>query len=142
MKKRYRVLGFEEMGANQTARDLFGHLRPGNKVAITTRFGVESAAPLVRALEARGLTVRVVANQTGVEDFCFLKSAQKELIGIAKSTFFRWAAFLGNCKTVRMYKLDSPAIRKKGGENIFRIMNWTHPDLKKRISFELHKLDS
>lgn len=78
--------GFEELDPVRVAKKLMGHLQPGQKVAITTRFADE---PLIQEyiheLERRKLRVRLVVNQTGVQDFCFLLRAQQELMGVAKS---------------------------------------------------------
>lgn len=120
---------FQEIGPNQTARDLFGHQRPGDKVAIISRFP-DQVKNYVEALELLGLKVRVVTGQSGEEDFCFLMNAQKEAIGSLFSTFFFWAGLLGNCTTVRCYCVDC-----SGHEN------WTNPELKRRIYFEDYILD-
>jgi hypothetical protein len=98
MPNRGKLLGFEELSPNKTAYELFAHLRPGDKIAITTRFGGKHVEPYVSALNERGLNVRVVDGQSGTEDFCFLMSAQKELVGTSLSTFSRWAAYLGHMK--------------------------------------------
>jgi hypothetical protein len=82
---------------------LFGHLQVGDKIAMTTRWHNPLSQAYVDALMARGLNVRIVTNQTGVQDFCFLQSAQKELVGVAKSTYVRWAAYLGNATRARLY---------------------------------------
>jgi hypothetical protein len=142
MPRKARRKGYEELSPNQTARELFGHLQAGDKVAITTRFEKEDARPYVDALQRRGLQVRVIAGQTDREDFCCLIKAQKELVGSAASTFVLWAAYIGNTSNVRIYSVDSPDRRAAlGDENIFFHYNWTHPDLKSRISFELYKAD-
>ena len=122
---------FQELGPNQTARDLFGHLQPGEKVAIISRF-LEGTQDYVGALEARGLQVRVVTGQSGVEDFCFLMNTKKESIGIVMSTFFFWAGLLGNCAKVIMYSVDG----KEADPDLHNSHNWTHPELKQRIHFE------
>lgn len=80
---------------------------PGEKVAITTRFGGTHVKPYIQALERRGLQARVVEGQSGVQDFCFLLSAQKELVGTRKSTFVQWAAWLGGAKQVELYEPES-----------------------------------
>lgn len=81
MGRNTKKKGFKELSPNQTAADLFGHLKPGEKVAIVTRFSAKQAKPYTDALEQRGLKVRVIEGQSGTEDFCFLMSAQKEIIG-------------------------------------------------------------
>jgi hypothetical protein len=111
-----------------------GHLPAGQKVAITTRFANEPRAQeYQRALQDRGLRVRVVANQTGVQDFCFLLRARQELMGVAKSTYARWAAYLGDAERVQLYALDNAGSQ----EFIRHTMQfpWTHPELKRGIRF-------
>jgi len=132
--------GYQELSPNQTARDLFGHLGAGDKVAITTRFAASLAQPYVDALERRGMQVRVITNQTDTEDFCFLLNAQKEMVGLARSTFFSWAGVLSNCSRVRAYSIDSPH-RQKAVPNVFDHYNWTHAALKKYFLFELYTAD-
>jgi hypothetical protein len=46
----------------------------------------------VQQLKNRSLHVRLVHHEENVHDFCFLKKAQKELVGMARSTFVNWAA--------------------------------------------------
>lgn len=106
-------------------------------MAITTRFGGKLVEPYVTALERRGLQVRVVEGQSGTEDFCFLLSAQKELVGTYKSTYVRWAAFLGEAKRANLYELFTPG--NKGSNSDYSPFNWTHPDLKDRVFHEAFK---
>jgi hypothetical protein len=140
MPRKGRLKGYEELSPNQTAHQLFGHLGRGDKVAITTRFDTSAAGPYVEALERRGIQVRVVTNQTDTQDFCFLMQAQKEMVGLTRSTFFLWAGFLGNCSRVRAYSVDSPD-RRQAVPNVFDHYNWTNPELQSRVFFELHKAD-
>jgi hypothetical protein len=140
MPRKARLKGYEELSPNQTARELFGHLGRGDKVAITTRFGTSAARPYVEALERRGIQVRVVTNQTDTQDFCFLMQAQKEMVGLARSTFFLWAGFLGKCSRVRAYSVDSPD-RRRAVPKVFDHYNWTNPELQSRVFFELYKAD-
>lgn len=127
--------GFTELSPNQTASDLFGHLNPGDKVAMVTRFTAKEAKPFTDALEARGLKVRVIGGQSGTEDFCFLMSAQKEMIGIVISTYLFWAGVLSkNCKRVLAYSLDTRARRKK---HAFISYNWTDPEVRQKWDFQL-----
>jgi hypothetical protein len=67
-------------------------------------------------------------------------NAQKEMVGLARSTFFLWAGFLGNCSRVRAYSVDSPD-RRQAVPNVFDRYNWTHPELQSRVFFELFKAD-
>jgi hypothetical protein len=124
--KRAVGLGFEELNPNRTADELFGHLQPGDKVAITTRFNNAVTKLYVQQLERRGLKVRTITGQSAVQDFCFLIKAEKELVGNLVSTFTLWAAVLGNAKIARLY------ICNKNDKNIMRsgmIVNWTDTDI-------------
>ena len=90
--------------------------------------------------------VRVFTNHSAVQDFCAMTKAT-ELVGMVRSTFVVWASMLGN-GTARLYSVDSKMLRhrvnvkkrKKGKppKPIFRTYNWTHPELKRRIKFELY----
>ena len=83
-------LGFAELKPNRTAYELLGHLKRGDKVAITTRFHSPDVQQYVDAMTSRGLQVRVITGQKDVEDFCFLLSAQRELVGNVVSTYVKW----------------------------------------------------
>ena len=86
--------------------------------------------PYVSALQdERGLQVRVIEGQSGTQDFCFLMSAQKELVGSFMSTFVTWAAYLGNMKRANLYRVMGPNTRT----NSFLPFNWTHHRLKDRV---------
>ena len=129
MPKIGKIIGFEELSPNKTAYELFGHLNPGDKVAITTRFGDKDVEPYVSALQARELQVRVIEGQSGTQDFCFLMSAQKELVGSFLSTFVSWAAYLGDMKRANLYRvigLNTPT-------DLRMPFNWTHRRLKDRV---------
>jgi hypothetical protein len=139
MPSKGRRFGFEEMGPNQTARDLFGHLQPGDKVAIVSRF--TDVDTFIQALERQGLKVRFIQGQTGVQDFCFLMSAQKELVGPGISTYFFWAAIMGNATKIRSYYLDTPETRAMNGGNTRSGYVWKNPQLRDRFAFELHPID-
>jgi hypothetical protein len=132
----------EELSPNKTAYELFGHLQPGDKIAITTRFNYPKyTQQYVDALESRGLVVRLVTNQTAFQDFCFLTQAQKELVGMVRSTFLVWAGLLGRAQRVRMYSVESPMtirVSKQKNRTIFRSHKWINPILQSKISFELH----
>jgi hypothetical protein len=181
MPKAGKRLGFEDLSPSIVATQLFGHLEAGSKVAIVTYHHGGSGSnsgtnhhlnetrvyPYVQALQARGLVVRVVTPilatsirsgglddsllTTDMHDFCFLLHAQKELVGMAKSTYVFWAAVLGQAQRVRLYSIDSDATRKaqqhrgRGGgaadrnHGVFLHYHWTHPDLQRRIHFELYR---
>jgi hypothetical protein len=129
-------MGFQELSPNQTAHDLFGHLNPGDKVAIVSRFGIEHVQQYVDALEDRGLQVRLIEGQSGVQDFCFLMRAQKEMVGLAISTYFMWAALLGDCRTVTAYSVDTEERRYTFGDGHVTY-NFTNPTLAGRFAFPL-----
>jgi hypothetical protein len=140
-----KELGFEELSPRRTAEELFSHLQPGEKVAITTRYYSEEANnsavdEIVRRLEERGLQVRVVKDQNPVEDFCFLKSAAKKLVGVQRSSFCKWAALLGNATISRLYVLDQTGLRRRHGYEIVlgRLRSWENRELKSRIRYELY----
>ena len=126
--------GFQELGPHRVATMLLGHLEPGSKVAMTTRFEDD---PLVQeyitAIEKQKLQIRLIVNQTGVQDFCFLLRAKQELIGVAKSTYARWAAYLGTAERVQLYALDNPGSK----EFIQQTMKypWKNSELKRRIQW-------
>jgi hypothetical protein len=120
-------LGFQELSPHQTVNELFGHLQAGDhKVAITTRYyNNNRTKEYVQAFQERNITARVVTGQKGIEDFCFLTKAQKELAGNAVSSFAKWAAFLGNATTARLYVLDQPDLRKSMPKNnLLEIFGW------------------
>ena len=118
--------GFVDLEPAQVATDLFGHLHPGDKVAIITRFA-KHAQLHKHALEARGLQVRVIEGQNGVEDFCFMMSAKKEIIGAALSTYLQWGAILSNATRVVAYSVTSST---KG-----HIRYFSDPKLKSKFLF-------
>ncbi len=135
-------MGFDELDPNRTAHELFGHLQPGDKVAITTRYGSDpSIQPYVDALTNRSLHVRVIQDQTGVQDFCFLLRAKKELVGVAESTYTLWAGYLGNASKVRLYSIDSASRRKSSffSHRVHVHYNWTNPTLQQKVYFELYQ---
>ena len=109
MPRVYKRLGFQELGPNQTAIDLFGNYKAGDKVAIVTRFGDDKDAnSLADKLRGIGLTVRLIAGNSGEQDFCFLKNTKKEIIGTYKSTFLFWAGILGETEKVHVYTMENP----------------------------------
>ncbi len=139
------MYGYDELDPNRTAQELFGHLGVGDKLAITSRFATDpSVQPYVDALTQRGIRVRVITDQSGVEDFCFMLHAKKELVGMAESKFALWAGYLGNATKVRLYSIDSPGRRKSPffSHRVFIHYNWTHPSLKEKVYFELYQESS
>lgn len=116
------------------ATQLMGHLQPGQRIAITTRFANEPIVDkYVGAMKRQGFQVRVVANQTGVQDFCFLLRAKQELLGVAKSTYARWAAYLGDADRVQLYALDNAGSKEFIQQTM--LFTWTNAELTRRIQF-------
>jgi hypothetical protein len=70
----------------------------------------------VKALQARGLKVRVAAGQNPMQDFCFSSLAQNDFIGNVRSTYATWAAVLGKMRVARLRTLlDSIGLRQRYG---------------------------
>lgn len=158
MPHRAAKLGFEELSPKKIATELFSNLSSGDTVAIATRQiendnenddvegsngRVSSLDMIVGNMTQRNVTTRLVTGQTGVQDFCFLMNAQRDLVGTMRSSFVRWAAYLGNNNTqavARLYTLDSPGLRSKRGASYIRSRNvtWKNDELRRRIRHELY----
>ncbi|KAL3944230.1 MAG: hypothetical protein SGBAC_001673 [Bacillariaceae sp.] len=137
-------MGFAELSPQKTAKELFGHLKQtaDAKVAITTRIPNQIARNRVEALKQEGVQAYLLDDQTAVEDFCFLKESKKELVGNARSTFVFWAGLLGKVPIVRLYHVDNWGLRNRHRNFYERFtFNWTHPELKERIKFELYQAE-
>ena len=135
-------MGFAELSPVKVATELFGRLQPGDRVQITTRTFNQKARNYAEALEERGINASVVTDQSSVQDFCFLKQAQKELVGGARSTFFMWAALLGDSQKGRVYLVDNRGLRGRFPDFWERFTyNFTHPRLRDRLFFELYRED-
>jgi hypothetical protein len=164
MPRKGKQKGYEELSPNQTVSQLFGHLPPGSKIAMTSRIvDHPMTQAYVDAFERRGFQWRILSsNQTGVQDFCFLQSSQRDLAGMARSTFVRWAAILGTStrssssgsgsgsssshhqqyhdshiqRTTWLYSIDSNDTRNALGDQALVDYNWTyHPELQSKIRF-------
>jgi hypothetical protein len=141
-ERRAYEMGFAELSPSKVAVELFAHLRPGNRVQITSRTFNQNARNYAEAFEGRGINASVVRDQSAVQDFCFLKQAQKELVGSARSTFVLWAALLGNAQTARLYHVDNRGLRARHPDFWERFThNFTHPRLRDRIFFELYRAE-
>mmetsp|Transcript_8242 Transcript_8242/g.11764 ORF Transcript_8242/g.11764 Transcript_8242/m.11764 type:complete len:177 (+) Transcript_8242:61-591(+) len=155
MPKRGKRLGFEELSPHHTATLLLSKVKAGSKIAITSRFAnsPQHMDPYVQALESQGFVVRVIQNQSGVQDFCFLMKTQNMLIGTAMSTYVSLAGALGDAPQVRLYSVDSLATRARLPENaqpqppqqpLRRISkfqqphNFTTVELKSKFQFEFY----
>jgi hypothetical protein len=141
MPRRGKRLGFQEMSPFKVAHELFREKISGEKIAIVTRIDDAVVSEIVQLLRERGLQVRVIAGQSGLEDWCFMRRAQKELVGCAVSSFVRWAAFLGEANSTRLYFLDSPAFRQRGDLDFMfqEAMYLMRSHLRYRIRYEIYR---
>uniref|UniRef100_A0A7S0F791 Uncharacterized protein n=1 Tax=Craspedostauros australis TaxID=1486917 RepID=A0A7S0F791_9STRA len=107
---------------------------------MTSRMHNDVTQAYVAALQQRGVKVRLVTDQTDMQDFCVLKSAQKELVGCAKSTFLLWAAYLGDMQRVRMYLVENSdaATQAFVKREAKRFSKYTNPKLKDRMQIQLY----
>ena len=141
--------GLEELNPHKVATELFGQSQ-SKKVAIATRFAERRASKeYFHELRKEGFQVRFLTQkqQSGsppaaMQDFCTMLKAN-ELVGMVRSTFVFWAALLGNPNgKARLYSVDSKWTRQKfqnNGRKLFRTFNWTNPDLRRRVHFELYE---
>jgi hypothetical protein len=141
MPRKGKQKGFEELSPAKTAKELFGHLHPGDKVALVSRVYTNTTQDYANALEQQlGLQVRVIVGDRGVEDFCFLVRTEQELAGIARSTFLQWAVFLGTAQTAYLYSIDSPATRRSLGDprlGQYSNYTWTNQVLRDKVQMAL-----
>lgn len=124
-----------ELHPTQTANQLFGHLHAGDQVAITTRTINDDTQQYRTALEQKGLSVRIITNQTGVQDFCFLSKTKNHLVGTTRSTFVFWAGLLGNASSVTLYSLDYTKIPPHFGSRDLKRHTWKNTKLQDRVKF-------
>lgn len=146
--KKGKKTGLEELSAQKVATELFAN-STAKSIAIATRFpGRRASLEYSNALQEQGIEpywlTRNYENSppSAMQDFCAMRRTE-ELVGMVRSTFVVWAALLGNKDgAARLYSVDSTWTREKFGKNgkpIFRTYNWTHPELKRRIHFELYE---
>ena len=76
-----------------------------NRMAIISRYA-DTAIPYAQALKEQGWEVRLIHNQSGIQDFCFAMSTKTTFVGVAHSTYAQMAGLLGNASTVRWYYLN------------------------------------
>mmetsp|Transcript_1291 Transcript_1291/g.2730 ORF Transcript_1291/g.2730 Transcript_1291/m.2730 type:complete len:433 (+) Transcript_1291:114-1412(+) len=142
MPRRGRLLGFEELSPMKVANELFHNTNRGENITILSRFSDHNVKPYKDALDAVGFQTRVLSGQEGVEDFCYLMSATKEIVGTEQSSFFKFAAVLGNATKARLYFVESPDTKEKLLSR-FRgsgfDYQWKHPLLKRKIVIEKYK---
>jgi len=138
----FSVLGFEELSPMKVANELFHNTNRGENITILSRFSDHNVKPYKDALDAVGFQTRVLSGQEGVEDFCYLMSATKEIVGTEQSSFFKFAAVLGNATKARLYFVESPDTKEKLLSR-FRgsgfDYQWKHPLLKRKIVIEKYK---
>ena len=109
-----------ELSPVRIANELFADVKSGDKVAITTRINDDNVQEIVRLLRRRRVQVRLILDQSVVEDFCFLLNARRELVGTRGSSFLRWAAYLGSAAKVRMYYLSETGGRGGNSSSVDR----------------------
>ena len=126
-------MDFQELDPDRTSHELLCHLQRGSKVAVVSRFGEEVMQPYIDSMTKRGILARAVTGQTGVQDFCFLKSATKGLVGTWKSTYLKTAAVLSDTvRNVTLYSLLKSAESSPSNATMFRneqmkLKNFTYP---------------
>ena len=99
-------------------------IRDHPRVAITSRFETGTDR-YIQAFTERGISSYFVTGQrSGTEGFCFILQAKKETFGSYSSTYYRWAALLGNATLNRFYKIDaSPVISSATVVNVTESKN-------------------
>ena len=107
-----RAIGnyYTEANPNTVTHYIFGNTTAYNRnnthITITSRFdrGLE---PYIRSLQHhKGIATTVLSNRSSMQDFCYMMTTPRELVGKYHSTFVRWAAFLGTAKLNRFYVLN------------------------------------
>lgn len=110
------------------------------KIAILSRYP-DHLDEYVQALSDAGWNVRVLANQTATQDFCFLMNANT-MIGSVRSTFFFWAAVLSNtAQRVLAYSVDSPAKRAWANDHNTTVLEsypFQNPAIREKFQFPLY----
>jgi hypothetical protein len=95
----------------------------------------------MESLEHRGVQVRFITGQSGVQDFCFLMNVKKEMVGSGISTYFFWASILGNASKVRSYFLNTPEQQQLlGGDFLGLAYVFKTHDWRARYSAELYNV--
>jgi hypothetical protein len=132
------------------------------KIALVSRYP-DQLDDYVEMLQGAGWTVRVISNQTTMQDFCFLRHTQYRLIGSVRSTFFWWAAVLSsydndndaatrtsttsstppvhNKLQVWAYSMDSPAKRAwalSHNTSVWETYPFTNPAMTAKFHFPLY----
>jgi hypothetical protein len=92
-----RDASFAELSPNQIVPFLAKELDTGGSVALISRFpDDDQTLSYQTTLLGAGYRARIIREQSGVQDFCFMLHCQQELVGLLTSTYVWWAAELGN----------------------------------------------
>ncbi len=96
-------------------------------IAITSRFET-GTDQYVAAFSAQNITSHYVSGQqSGVEGFCYILQAQNEIFGSYQSTYYRWAALLGNATRSRFYMMEEqPLPLQESAESTVRTTETIH----------------
>lgn len=141
--ERAYTMGFAELSPTKVATEVFPPTHRTKHIYIATRIYNQMARNYEEALlvSAPNRTVSIVRDQTGVQDFCFLSRTHHELVGNARSTYVLWAALLSQTVgKARLYHVNTAGLRERHPNFWERFTyNFTHPDLKDRIQFELYQ---
>lgn len=136
MPRKGKSYGFEELSPRKMAHELLKQLEKGNKVTLVGRV---PDGDYTNAMQERGLNARYMTGQSPTQDFCFLMSATKEMVGYTMSSYAIYAAYLGNATKARLYSLKSPErLERLGTSGYFYHYNWTDSVLKDRVAFEIY----
>ena len=148
--------GFMSSSSGQTMT-MVPRLSPGDKVTVLSRIPNKYARAYAERLnDVWGTNATLLSyGQSGLQDFCYMMHTRHELVGNGRSTFLFWAAALGTSggggtggkppdeqvlPNARLYHVDTFGLRKKFPDFWTRFTyQWTHPDLKKGIHWELYK---
>ncbi|GAX26779.1 hypothetical protein FisN_9Lh044 [Fistulifera solaris] len=139
MPRRGKQKGYEELSA-QFVNELFHDNNHSTPILIVTPYAPD-VKNYVDVLQNQGRVVHTLAKSTPLLDFCMLISATETIIGLARSTFFLWAGFLGNAPHIRAYSIDSEW-KRQSNSPVWDHYNWTDPELNERFHFELYHLSS
>ena len=125
-----------ELSPNKTVKELLKNHQRDDKIAVLSRFPSFGQLYADR-MRSEGLDARFVETVNGEQSFCFLLSGKNEIVGTAKSTFMKWASYLGNASKARVYVLRTPTLAAETGGVERQIYNYTHPTLKGKILGEV-----
>jgi hypothetical protein len=118
-----KLKGREELSPNKVATELFANSRKADDFHLAILSRLDNTSPLVQeyvvAFQQQQNTstaqtqIEVIHQAPFRKDFCYLRHARKELVGMGYSTFVRIASFLVKYNPkVRLYCLDSPDTKR------------------------------